>query len=107
MKRPAVVDPADICKRYRISINFDTYHVYVGKKRVNVTITELNLLDCFLKNAGTVLSREALFEHCGMTNPLSGSLRSVDTHIQRLRRKLGKAAYSIKTIRGVGYRLEK
>jgi len=101
MKRLAVVDPTDISRRYRISIQ-----VYVGKKRVNLTITELNLLAYFLENAGKALSREVLLGAV-WGESYYGTIRTVDTHIGRLRGKLGKAAYLIRTVRGVGYRLEK
>jgi len=108
MNSPTTVNsPPDILKNSRISLDMDTCQVFVGEKRVNnLTITEFNLLACLLKNAGKTLSRAALFEHCGMTNPISGTERTVDTHIQRLRSKLGKAAYAIKAVRGVGYRME-
>ncbi len=89
-----------------ISLDTDARQAFVGKKRVNLTITEFNLLACLLKNAGKTLSRAALFEHCGMTNPISGTERTVDAHIYRLRSKLGMARYAIRTVRGVGYRME-
>ncbi len=105
MNKPTLVNPKEI-KIPKISLDMYTYQAFVGKKRVNnLTITEFNLLDCFLENAGTILSRENLFEHCDM-NSFTGSVRSVDTHIQRLRSKLGKGGYLIKTVRGVGYRME-
>ncbi len=108
MNRPTVVNsPPDILKNSRISLDMDTCQVFVGEKRVNnLTITEFNLLACLLKNAGKTLSRAALFEHCGMTNPISGTERTVDAHIYRLRSKLGMARYAIRTVRGVGYRME-
>ena len=96
----AVVDPREIRERYRISIK-----VYVGKKRVNLTITELNLLAYFLENAGKDLSRAALLSTV-WDQSYRGTKRTVDTHINRLRSKLGMAGYSIRTVRGVGYRLE-
>ena len=89
-----------------ISLDTDARQAFVGKKRVNLTITEFNLLAFLLENAGTTLSRADLFEHCGMINPVSGTARPVDTHIYRLRSKLGMAGYAIKTVRGVGYRME-
>ncbi len=89
-----------------IYLDTDARQAFVGKKMANLTITEFNLLACLLKNAGKTLSRAALFEHCGMTNPISGTERTVDAHIYRLRSKLGKGGYLIKTVRGVGYRME-
>ena len=106
MNRPTVVNPTDVLKNSRISLDPDTYQAFVGKKEVHLTTTEFKLLACLLENAGTTLSRADLFEHCGMTNPISGTVRTVDRTINLLRGKLGKAAYLIKTVRGVGYRLE-
>ena len=86
-----------------VSLDMDARKAVIGKKRINLTIKEFNLLRCFLENAGTVLSRDAILEYCGM-NPGDGGARGVDTHIQRLRSKLGEAAYCIETVRGIGYR---
>jgi len=105
MTKPILVNPTDILKIPRISINTDTYQAIVGKKRVNLTITELNLLACFLKNAGKTLSRDDLLNTV-WGKSYQGTVRTVDTHIQRLRSKLRKAAYAIRTVRGVGYRME-
>ncbi len=83
----------------------DTYRAFVGKKRVNLTIMEFNLLVCLLKNAGTTLNRAALLRTVWDQSYVRTS-RTVDTHIQRLRSKLGMAGYLIRTVRGVGYRME-
>ncbi len=55
-----MVNPTDILKSSRISLHTDTCQAFVGKKKVNLTITEFNLLACFLKNGGTTLSRAVL-----------------------------------------------
>ena len=101
-----MVNPTNVLKNSRISLHPDTHQAFVGEREINLTITEFNLLACLLKNAGTTLSRDTIFEHCGMTNPISGTVRTVDTHIHLLRSKLGKAGYLIRTVRGVGYRME-
>ncbi len=105
MNRPAVVDLTDILKSSRISLDMDTYQAFVGEKEVHLTITEFNLLACFLKNAGTTLSRAVLLSTV-WDESYQGMAHTVDTHIYRLRSKLGKAGYLIRTVRGVGYRLE-
>ena len=105
MKRLAVVDRADIRKRYRIALHADTCQAFVGKRKVNLTITEFNLLDCFLKNGGTTLSRAVLLSTV-WDQSYQGTVRTLDTHIHRLRSKLGMAGYLIRTVRSVGYRLE-
>ncbi len=100
-----MVNPKDILKSSRISLHTDTCQAFVGKKKVDLTITEFNLLACFLNNGGTTLSRTALLNTV-WDQSYSGTSRTVDTHIQRLRSKLGKAGYLIRTVRGVGYRME-
>ncbi len=100
-----VVNAKDILKSSRISLHTDTCQAFVGKKRVNLTITEFNLLACFLKSGGTTLSRSALLSTV-WDQSYNGTSRTVDTHIQRLRGKLGKAGYLIRTVRGIGYRME-
>jgi DNA-binding response OmpR family regulator len=62
MNRPTVVNPTDILKNSRLSLHTDTCQAFVGKKKVNLTITEFNLLACFLKNAGKTLSRDDLLD---------------------------------------------
>ncbi len=100
-----VVNPIDVLKSSRISLHTDTCQAFVGKKKVDLTITEFNLLACFLKSGGATLSRAALLSTVWDQSYVRTS-RTVDTHIQRLRSKLGKAGYLIRTVRGVGYRME-
>ena len=100
-----MVNPIEILKSSRISLHTDTCQAFVGKKKVDLTITEFNLLACFLKSGGTTLSRAALLSTV-WDQSYRGTSRTVDTHIQRLRSKLGKAAYLIRTVRGIGYRME-
>ena len=105
MNRPTVVNPTDTRKSYRISLHPDTCQAFVGKKKVTLTITEFKLLACLLKNKGTTLSRDDLLSRV-WGQSYRGTERTVDTHIYRLRSKLGTAWYFIRTARGVGYRLE-
>ncbi len=88
-----------------ISLHTDTCQVFVGKKEVHLTSTEFNLLACLVNNAGTTLSRDDLLSTV-WGQSYRGTERTVDTHIYRLRSKLGKAAYLIRMVWGVGYRLE-
>jgi two-component system phosphate regulon response regulator PhoB len=88
-----------------ITLDSDRYEVRVSGAPVRLTITEFNLLVFLLKNKGRVLSRDKLLERVWGYR-YGGTTRTVDTHIQRLREKLGTEAQCIETIRGVGYRLE-
>jgi DNA-binding response OmpR family regulator len=64
---------------------------------------EFNVLECLLRNAGSVVSRETLAEKA-LGRPLAAFDRSVDVHVHNLRKKFPALPYEpIKTVRGVGY----
>jgi len=88
-----------------ISLDSDRYQVLVKGQTIRLTSTEFNLLAYLLRNKGRVLSRDRLLEQVWGYR-YGGTTRTVDTHIQRLREKLGSEANCIETVRGVGYRLE-
>jgi two-component system phosphate regulon response regulator PhoB len=68
-----------------------------------LTHTEYKLLTAFLRRPGRVYSREQLLDHV-WNMPWSVVTRTVDTHVKRLREKLGPNGELIETVRGVGYR---
>ncbi len=72
---------------------------------LDLTAMEFDLLRTLAEHSGQVLSREELLEKVWETN-FFGDLRVVDVHIGHLRQKLGKAAYLVATIRGVGFRFD-
>ncbi len=84
-------------------IDIDRHEVSVKKKSIQLTSTEFKLLVELASNRGRVQTRERLLDKVwGYT--YEGYARTVDTHIRRLREKLGKAGDLIETLRGVGYR---
>jgi len=72
---------------------------------VALTLKEFELLHLFLRHPGRVYTREQLLEKIWGTDYL-GETRTVDVHIGTLRTKLGECGSYIRTVRGVGYRLE-
>jgi two-component system phosphate regulon response regulator PhoB len=85
-------------------IDIDRYHVSFKKGSIKLTSTEFKLLVELALNKGRVLSRDHLLDKVwGYT--YEGYSRTIDTHIRRLREKLGSAGDYIETIRGIGYRL--
>jgi two-component system response regulator AdeR len=77
----------------------------VGKKALELTLTEYRLLEHFARYPGRVFSRTELIEAC---LPESEALeRVIDAHLNNVRRKLGGAgqAQLIETVRGAGYRI--
>ncbi len=84
-------------------IDLDRYQVFLQKKPLYLTSTEFKLLVELVSNRGRVQTRERLLDKVwGYT--YEGYARTVDTHIRRLREKLGKRGEWIETLRGVGYR---
>lgn len=86
-----------------IVIDTEKFTAMVHNQPLDLTATEIKLLLELMKSHGRVLSREYLLDRvwgqeCFVTD------RTVDTHIRRLRAKLGKAAEFIETLRGFGYR---
>ena len=86
-------------------ITLSSQRVRVGGKEVTLTPKEYALLLCLMRNRNTVLSREQLLVKCWGYD-YEGEARAVDTHIKRLREKLGSAAECIKTVIKAGYKLE-
>jgi two-component system phosphate regulon response regulator PhoB len=84
-------------------IDIDRHHVSIKKSPVRLTSTEFKLLVELVSKKGRVQTREHLLDRVwGYT--YEGYARTVDTHIRRLREKIGPLGDSIETIRGVGYR---
>jgi two-component system, OmpR family, phosphate regulon response regulator PhoB len=79
------------------------HRVLVGDEPVTLTATEFRLLLYLMRRAGRVLERDHLLDAV-WGQEVYVTPRTVDTHIQRLRQKLGPAGRHIETVRGVGYR---
>lgn len=88
-----------------IRIRVSAQQVWVAENPVALTPKEYALLLCLVRNRGMVLSREQLLIKCWGYD-YDGDSRAVDTHIRRLREKLGTAAECIKTVIKAGYKLE-
>ena len=87
-----------------IVIDPEGYRAFLNERDLDLTATEFKLLLALTKRRGRVATRNALLEEvCGYQ--FSGYERTVDTHIGRLRRKLGSASDLVETIRGLGYRV--
>ncbi|MBF0551439.1 MAG: response regulator transcription factor [Deltaproteobacteria bacterium] len=86
-----------------ILIDPEKHRVEIEEQDVRLTATEFRLLRCLAANSGNVLTREDLFDQV-WGSVYDGYARTVDTHIRRLRKKLGGQQERIGTIRGVGYR---
>ena len=99
-KRNTVFHIHDCCGDY----SYDGFHVYQGGNEVVLTSKEFALLRLMLENQGKVFTRQMLLDRL-WADDLEVEDRIVDSHIKNIRKKLN--ADYIKTIRGVGYRIDK
>lgn len=87
-----------------VEIDFNSHQVFADNKPVELTPKEYALLEVLVQNRNIVLSRERLLEIVWGYD-FEGDNRTVDVHIQKLRKKLGLEE-QIKTVYKIGYRLE-
>jgi DNA-binding response OmpR family regulator len=99
----AAEEPVTRLKLGEIDIDVPSHVVQVNERRLTLTATEFRLLEILARRRGRVQSRDRLLQDVwGYENPIDS--RTVDTHMRRLREKLGPAARQLETVRGVGYR---
>jgi two-component system, OmpR family, phosphate regulon response regulator PhoB len=94
-------------RRYAVGpleLDVDGYHVFVSGKEVHVSALEMRLLIYLVEHRGRVRSREHLLADVWGYKP-EVSTRTIDTHVKRLRDKLGAVGSLVETVRGTGYRL--
>lgn len=87
-----------------IRLNVETHRAHVGEEEIDLTALEFKLLLSLVSRAGRVQSREQLLDEVWGLSPETQT-RTVDTHVKRLREKLGAARDLLETVRGAGYRL--
>lgn len=88
-----------------LKLNQTSRQVLLGEEELTLTRREFDLLAFFMLHVGQILSREQLLNSV-WGYEFSGELRTVDTHVKQLRSKLGKTNPVVKTVFGVGYRME-
>ncbi len=89
----------------QIQMNTADHTVFIGGKRISLTLKEYELLRLFMENPGRVFTRDQLLNQVWAPD-YTGETRTVDVHIGTLRTKLGAWGSYIETVRGVGYRME-
>lgn len=105
MKRRGAASTDGVIDLQRLRIDNRARKVFVEGEQVELTPNEFGLLLYFADNSGIALSREQILDHVWGYDYF-GDLRTVDTHVKRLRQKLGALGGMIRTVRGVGYRFE-
>jgi two-component system phosphate regulon response regulator PhoB len=98
-------EPGEVLRADGIELDVPAHRLHVRGEEVTLTATELRLLALLMRRAGRVQSRSRLLADVwGYADDVDS--RTVDTHVRRLRRKLGPEADRIETLVGVGYRFQ-
>lgn len=79
--------------------------VTIDGEKIELSYKEFELLDYFMENAGIALSREKILDGV-WSYDYFGDARTIDTHVKKLRSKMGKNGECIKTVWGMGYKFE-
>ncbi|VVM04361.1 response regulator transcription factor [Methylacidimicrobium tartarophylax] len=104
-RRVESVLPTEPIRHENLVLHPKRHEAFVRSRRVDLTVTEFRLLNMLLRGRGRVHRREDLLrEVWGYKKVMEMDTRTVDTHVRRLREKLGRAARYIETVRGIGYR---
>ena len=105
LRRCGKTDHSIHMSAHGISMDIESHEVRVYGEDVELTKKEFAILKLFLQSPGKVYSRETLMREV-WGDEYYGESRTVDMHIKTLRQKLGDAAACIKTVVGIGYRME-
>jgi two-component system phosphate regulon response regulator PhoB len=101
----AADEPAAQLRFGELEIDVPRHSVTIHGASIGLTATEFKLLEILARRRGRVQTRERLLQDVwGYENPIDS--RTVDTHMRRLREKIGETARYLETIRGVGYRFK-
>lgn len=88
-----------------VSLDRNAHVVKVAGEEIELSLKEFELLEYFMQNKGIALSREKILNNV-WNYDYYGDPRTVDTHVKKLRSKLGESRGLIKTIQGMGYKFE-
>lgn len=105
LRRTNAINPDDILRAGAIEINRGAHQVLIDGKNVDLSYKEFELLTYFVENQGLALSREKILNSV-WNYDYFGDARTIDTHVKKLRSKLGQRGEYIKTIWGMGYKFE-
>ena len=105
LRRTNAISADDILKAGAIEINKAAHQVLIDGKNVDLSYKEFELLTYFVENQGLALSREKILNSV-WNYDYFGDARTIDTHVKKLRSKMGERGDYIKTIWGMGYKFE-
>lgn len=105
LRRSNAIGPEDVIEVGGIMINKAAHEVTIDGKSVELSFKEFELLTYFVTNQGVALSRERILNNV-WNYDYFGDARTIDTHVKKLRSKMGDKGDYIKTIWGMGYKFE-
>ena len=103
-RRAGTVVGQRLLKAGPIEVDTDSFIVKVRGKEITLALLEFRLLTFLIEARGRVRTREELLKKV-WDYPLDSDTRTIETHVKRLRAKLGDAGDLIETVRSVGYRI--
>ena len=102
-RRKPPTPPTEALAHGALRLDPARHRCFVGPTEVPLTAKEFELLRTLMARPGRVLTRDQLLDEVWGTD-IAVTTRTIDTHLKRLREKLGAASDLIETVRGVGYR---
>ena len=105
LRRTSGLATDDVLRAGGIEINKAAHEVTIDGRAIDLSYKEFELLTYFMENQGIALSREKILNSV-WNYDYFGDARTIDTHVKKLRSKLGDKGDYIKTIWGMGYKFE-
>ena len=105
LRRSGKGEKSQVIEKGGIRVDKSAHQVTIDDVPVELSFKEFELLTYFLENAGIALSREKIL-NAVWNYDYFGDARTIDTHVKKLRAKLGDKGELIKTIWGMGYKFE-
>ena len=105
LRRSGQVNQSETLEAGGIVLDKNAHQVTIDGRPVDLSYKEFELLTYFMENKGVALSREKILNHV-WNYDYFGDARTIDTHVKKLRSKMGEKGEYIKTIWGMGYKFE-
>ena len=105
IRRTYQIDSSEVYEIGGIEIDKAAHIVRIDGKEIDLSFKEFELLTYFVENKGIALSREKILNNV-WNYDYFGDARTIDTHVKKLRKKMGEKGDCIRTIWGMGYKFE-
>lgn len=105
LRRAGKADAADVLEVGGIKVDKTAHQVFIDGDPIELSFKEFELLQYFVENVGIALSREKIL-NAVWNYDYYGDARTIDTHVKKLRSKMGSKGEYIRTIWGMGYKFD-